>query len=396
MRFGVVVAGPAMARAAWLDEVRRIDDLGFDLLLVPDHLGLPPPFPPLVAAAEASDRLRFGVQVLNNEFWNPVLLARDVIGVDLLTDGRLEVGLGAGHTKSEFDDVGIIYERPGVRISRLEHDVAELRWVLDAGADGPVGFAAAQGHVPIMVGGNGDRVLDIAARRADIVGLNGITSGSGQVHTGLSHFSWDGLADRIAHVRTCAPERFANLTLSILVQAVVRHRRPGSQPPRRWRRSATRIHRPTSTVRSCCSARKRRSETTSPDSPNSASTTSPRSARTPTHWPRQSTRLDRWTFPRPDTPSRPMGCTSPIRSSGRGRPRCWSLLCCRSTKSGAERISDPRRPVQTIPRTRCCVFSRRVGRRVGRGVPRRPAGPPSAGPTRGTRPVQARPGSPSH
>ncbi|HUW03175.1 MAG TPA: TIGR03621 family F420-dependent LLM class oxidoreductase [Acidimicrobiales bacterium] len=221
MRFGVVVAGPAMARAAWLDEVRRIDDLGFDLLLVPDHLGLPPPFPPLVAAAEASDRLRFGVQVLNNEFWNPVLLARDVIGVDLLTDGRLEVGLGAGHTKSEFDDVGIIYERPGVRISRLEHDVAELRWVLDAGADGPVGFAAAQGHVPIMVGGNGDRVLDIAARRADIVGLNGITSGSGQVHTGLSHFSWDGLADRIAHVRTCAPERFANLTLSILVQAVV-------------------------------------------------------------------------------------------------------------------------------------------------------------------------------
>ena len=161
------------------------------------------------------------MQVLNNEFWNPVLLARDVIGVDLLTDGRLEVGLGAGHTKSEFDDVGILYERPSVRVSRLDHDVAELRWVLDAGADGPVGFAAAQDHVPLMVGGNGDRVLDVAARRADIVGLNGITSGSGSIHSDLSHFSWDGLADRIDHVRRCAPERFDDLRLSILVQAVV-------------------------------------------------------------------------------------------------------------------------------------------------------------------------------
>ncbi len=221
MRFGVVAAGPAQPRAAWLDEVRRIDDLGFDLLLVPDHLGLLPPFPPLVAAAEASDRLRFGVQVLNNEFWNPVLLARDVIGVDLLTDGRLEVGLGAGHTESEFDDVGILYERPSRRVSRLDRDVAELRRVLDAGADGPVGFAAAQDHVPLMVGGNGDRVLEIAARRADIVGLNGITSGSGSIHTDLSHFSWAGLAERIDHVRRCAPARFDDLRLSILVQAVV-------------------------------------------------------------------------------------------------------------------------------------------------------------------------------
>jgi probable F420-dependent oxidoreductase len=221
MRFGVVAIGPARPRAAWLDEVRRVDDLGFELLLVPDHLGTMPPFPPLVAAAEVSDRLRFGVQVLNNEFWNPVLLARDVIGVDLLTDGRLEVGLGAGHTKSEFDDVGIVYERPGVRVSRLDHDVAELRWVLDAGADGPVGFAAAQDHVPLVVGGNGDRVLDIAARRADIAAFTGFTSGSGRVHSELSHFSWDGLADRIDHVRGCAPERFDALRLSILVQAVV-------------------------------------------------------------------------------------------------------------------------------------------------------------------------------
>ncbi len=221
MRFGVVTVGAGRSRRIWLDEVRQIDDLGYDLLLVPDHLGTMPPFPPLVAAAEASDRLRFGVQVLNNEFWNPVLLARDIAGVDLLTDGRLEVGLGAGHNESEFGDAGIPYERPGVRVDRLERDIVELRRVLDEGADGPVGFGAVQARVPLMVGGNGDRVLAVGARFADIVSFTGFTSGSGRVHSDLSHFTWDGLANRIDHVRAAAAGRFRDLTLSVLVQAVV-------------------------------------------------------------------------------------------------------------------------------------------------------------------------------
>ena len=210
--------------------MRRLDDQGHDVLLMPDHLGLWPPFTPLVAAAEASDRLRFGTLVLNNEFWNPVLLAREAAAVDVLTGGRLELGLGAGHAALEFAASGITYDSPGVRVGRLAEAVPLVRRLLAGEAvnhDGAfhleganLGLATAQSQVPVMVGGNGDRVLRIAAEHADIVGLVGFTSGTGLVHTDLIHFTWDGLADRIAHVRRCAGPRFDGLELSVLVQRV--------------------------------------------------------------------------------------------------------------------------------------------------------------------------------
>jgi probable F420-dependent oxidoreductase len=82
-------------------------------------------------------------------------------------------------------------------------------------------LTTAQTRVPVMVGGNGDRVLDLAGRHADIAGLVGFTSGTGQTHTDLSHFDWDGLADRVARVRRAAANRADELELSVLVQAVV-------------------------------------------------------------------------------------------------------------------------------------------------------------------------------
>jgi probable F420-dependent oxidoreductase len=229
-RTGVSATTPAASRKEWVDRVRRLDDQGHDVLLMPDHLGLWPPFTPLVAAAEASDRLRFGTLVLNNEFWNPVLLAREAAAVDVLTGGRLELGLGAGHAALEFAASGITYDPPGVRVGRLAEAVPLVRRLLAGEAvnhDGAfhleganLGLATAQSQVPVMVGGNGDRVLRIAAEHADIVGLVGFTSGTGLVHTDLSHFTWDGLADRIAHVRRCAGPRFDGLELSVLVQRV--------------------------------------------------------------------------------------------------------------------------------------------------------------------------------
>jgi probable F420-dependent oxidoreductase len=183
-----------------------------------------------VAAAEASDRLRFGTLVLNNEFWNPVLLAREAAAVDVLTGGRLELGLGAGHAAVEFAASGIPYDPPGARVGRLAEAVALVRRLLAGEVvnhDGAyqlegaaTGLATAQSPVPLMVGGNGDRVLRIAAEHADIVGLVGFTAGTGLVHTDLSHFTWDGLADRIGHVRRCAGPRFDDLELSVLVQRV--------------------------------------------------------------------------------------------------------------------------------------------------------------------------------
>lgn len=230
MRFGAVLnAAPAHARE-WHDRVRRVEQLGFDVLLLPDHLGVMSPFPPLVSAAHVSDRLRLGVQVCNINFWNPALLARDAATADLMSDGRLELGLGAGHAQQEFEAAGIPYERPGRRVDLLEATLPVLRDLL-AGrtvtADAPLSMAScalelprAQPTVPIMVGGNGDRVLQVAATQADIVGLVGFTAGTGRHHTDLSHFTWAGLGDRIAHVRRSAGARFGDLELSVLVQRV--------------------------------------------------------------------------------------------------------------------------------------------------------------------------------
>jgi probable F420-dependent oxidoreductase len=232
MRFGVS-ALQAADRAAWQAQAGRYENLGFEVLLVADHLGgMFSPLAPLVSAADATERLRVGTFVLNNDFWNPVLLARDAAAVDLLTDGRLELGLGAGHAQVEYDAAGIRYDRPATRVARLGESVPLLRRLLDGDTvdhDGAhyslhqasVGFATAQARLPLLVGGNGDRLLAVAARHADIVSLVGFTSGTGQVHTDLSHFTWAGLGDRIAHVRRHAGERFDALELNVLVQRVM-------------------------------------------------------------------------------------------------------------------------------------------------------------------------------
>ena len=232
LRTGVVPMLPFASLDEWRDRVRAVDDQGHDVLLMADHLGMVAPFLPLVAAAAVSPRLRFGVQVLNNEFWNPVLLAREVATADLLTGGRLELGLGAGHAAVEFKAAGIAYEAPGERIARLTAAVPVIRTLVAGGTvdvdatygldEAMLGFAAAQPAMPVMIGGNGDRLLRLAAEQADIIGLTGFTSGTGRTHTDLSHFTWDGLADRVAHVRRHAGDRFAELELSVLVQAASR------------------------------------------------------------------------------------------------------------------------------------------------------------------------------
>ena len=106
---------------------RAVEDAGFDAMYAADHLGVPAPFPVLVAAADATERLRVGTMVLNAGFWNPALLAREIATTDLLTGGRLEVGLGAGHMRWEFEAAGIEWERFDERAERLESTVQELQ-----------------------------------------------------------------------------------------------------------------------------------------------------------------------------------------------------------------------------------------------------------------------------
>lgn len=179
------------------DRARRAEDAGYDVLHVPDHLGAPAPFPTLMAAAAATDTLHVGTFVLNAGFYKPALLARDVAAIRDLTGGRLELGLGAGYVQQEFEAAEIPFPSAGKRVDHLRHVIEYL------GEHVP--------DVPLLIAGNGDRLLTVAAQMAHIVGL-----------TGGDPFGEDGdpLAERIAFVRNAAGERFDGLELNVAVTAM--------------------------------------------------------------------------------------------------------------------------------------------------------------------------------
>src|SRR3984893_18458264 len=111
----------AKASVALRDKARRLEDFGFDVLHLPDHLGAPAPFPVLTAIAAATSTVRLGTYVLNVCFYKPALLARDAGAVNDLSDGRLELGLGAGYVREEFEAAELPYPSAGQRVDYLEH-----------------------------------------------------------------------------------------------------------------------------------------------------------------------------------------------------------------------------------------------------------------------------------
>lgn len=178
------------------EKVRQFEDLGYDVVYLPDHLGAPAPFPAMVAAACAARTIRVGTYVLNAAFYSPALLARDVVDTDILSEGRLELGLGTGYVREEFDAAGIPYPSAGQRVAHLERTVHYIRRVAP--------------HVPLLIAGNGDRVLRMAAQHADIIGFSGGESGS--------HAN-DPLAERVSFVREAAGDRFDDLELNLAITA---------------------------------------------------------------------------------------------------------------------------------------------------------------------------------
>lgn len=124
-RFGVNMVTPASG-ADWRKRCARAEELGYDVILVPDHLGMVAPFPALVAAAEATQRPRLGTFVLNCAFWNPALLAREIATTDALTRGRLEIGLGTGYVREEHERAGLAFPPPGRRVDHLVGTVDAL------------------------------------------------------------------------------------------------------------------------------------------------------------------------------------------------------------------------------------------------------------------------------
>ena len=196
-RFGAGVMR-VTSRTALEEAARRAEDLGFDVMHVPDHLGGPAPFPVMTTIAMATSRLRVGSFVMNSAFYRPALLARDAAALQELSSGRLDLGLGTGYVEEEFDAAGIPFPSAGERVDHLRETTEYMAEHLP--------------DLPIMIAGNGDRVLRIAARSADIIGLTGGDRAPSAAE--------DPLADRIAFVRKAAGERFNALELNIAITAM--------------------------------------------------------------------------------------------------------------------------------------------------------------------------------
>ena len=231
-RFGISSPG-ATDSAAWGAFARDVKRRGFSTLLMADHLtDSLEPLPTLAAAATATSTLRLGTFVLNNDFRHPVLVARESLTIDALSGGRFELGLGAGHMRAEYDEVGLTFDDGDTRVSRLEEAVAIVEPLLRGEAAtfegshyrvrGHRAFPApAHGHhVPLLVGGNGERVHTLAAHSADTVGFVGFTHRDGGRRVDLSSFTLERLDAQIAHVRGIAGERFDRLELNALLQQV--------------------------------------------------------------------------------------------------------------------------------------------------------------------------------
>ncbi|AOR35658.1 F420-dependent oxidoreductase [Streptomyces fodineus] len=225
-RFGVNLLTPAPA-AEWRAKCRRAEELGYDVILVPDHLGMVAPFPALVAAAEATERPRLGTFVLNAGFWNPTLLAREVATTDALTGGRLELGLGTGYVRAEHETAGLPYGSPRERVDHLRRTVAELDRLLGSAElprsrPGSTGGTPtprpAQSRVPLLIGANGDRMLRLTAEHADIAAFPGARPGS--VPGSLEPLTAEELDERVARYQDLAAGRAEEAELNLLIQLV--------------------------------------------------------------------------------------------------------------------------------------------------------------------------------
>jgi probable F420-dependent oxidoreductase len=204
-RFGVSLTNVG-SRSSWRDQVRKAEGLGYDVLQVPDHLGLAAPFSALVAAADVTSSMRLGTYVLNAGVVSPAYLARDVADVYRLTDGRLELGLGAGYVPAEFEAVGAPFGTGGERLRKLEKTLTATRALLAAEADKPL--------PPVMLSGSGDRMIRLGGREADIFSFSimaGLEPGTAPE---------DALARRVQVLREAAGDRVDDVELNLFVAAV--------------------------------------------------------------------------------------------------------------------------------------------------------------------------------
>ena len=236
-----VQAFEAESGPAWTGLARRAEDLGYSTLFTTDHYFGPgeiseasghrpvdvAPLTAMTAAALSTTRLRVGCRVFCVDYHHPVVLAKEVATLDMLSGGRVEVGLGAGWVTAEYEGLGIAMDRPGVRIERLAETVELLKahW---SGLPLAVGgaFVRASGfagrplpvqrpHPPLFIGGGAPRVLRLAGRLADIVSIN-FNNAAGRLGAGsVASSTREATAEKIGWIREGAGDRFGDIELEL-------------------------------------------------------------------------------------------------------------------------------------------------------------------------------------
>jgi len=231
----------APSGSAWTETARKAESLGYSTLHLADHLLGPGPalaktnhpvqnlaaVPAMAHAAAVTSTLKIGCRVFCIDYRLPIVLVKEAMTLDLLSDGRLELGLGAGWLEEEYHATGIAFDPPGKRISRLEDVVAALRAYA---ADGIVAVAndtvewrdfeglpkpVSRPLPPLMIGGGSPRILKIAGREADIVSLN-FNNRMGVIGPdGVRSSSADETGKKIGWVRAGAGARFDDVEIEI-------------------------------------------------------------------------------------------------------------------------------------------------------------------------------------
>jgi len=226
-----------------METARRGESAGFATFLLRDHFieepfgHQPAPLTALATVAAATERLRVGSLVLCNDYRHPVLLAKEVATLDLLSGGRFELGLGAGFSRPEYEAAGLPFDPPGVRVDRLAEALQVFKGLFGAA---PFTFAGRfytvtkldafpkpmqRPHPPILVGAGGRRMLGIAAREANIIGIQTASLGTGRSVADPSALLAETIAEKIGWVRQQAGARFDQIELSIVSSVIVAENR---------------------------------------------------------------------------------------------------------------------------------------------------------------------------
>lgn len=230
-RFGII-GYRTSSMDEWRARVRRTENLGYSTFLVADHFGEQfAPIPALVDAAHATTSLRVGSFVFDNDFRHPALLAREAATIDVLSGGRFEFGIGGGWLKAEYEQSGLPFESGRIRTNKLEEALHIIKGLF---AEGPVTFsgthytiAGLEGypqpiqrpHPPILIGGGGKRMLELAAREATIVGIAPRAHIEGRVDAADS--TAEATSRKIGWIRQAAGSRFSKLELNAIVFEVI-------------------------------------------------------------------------------------------------------------------------------------------------------------------------------